>query len=63
MRDRVKGNTGATLDDEIEPPVPVDASLPQISRIVALLGMERWVPEIFGEEPDLLAKTLIESGA
>src|ERR1700691_1714476 len=35
-----KDNTGAALDGEIEPPVVVDASLPQILRSVVLFGVE-----------------------
>ena len=40
MRDHVKNNADVALDDEIESPVFVDASLPQILYFVILLGVE-----------------------
>ena len=44
MGDHVKDNAGVALDDEIESPVLVDASLPQVLRFVVLLGVEGGMP-------------------
>lgn len=59
--DHIKDNAGVALDDVIESPILVDTSLPQILRFVVLLGVERGMPEILGEESDLLVKRFPDS--
>ena len=53
---------GIIFDDEIESPVTVHASLPQIFRLVVFLRMQGRMMEIDGEETGLLIKGLLDLG-
>jgi len=49
-------------DLEVEAPIVVEACLPQITGFVVLLGVERWMVKIVGEECELFAKGLSNGG-
>ena len=46
-----------TCNREIEAPVLVHTSLPDISELVVLLRMQRWVLEIVDQKPKLLVQS------
>ena len=58
MSHDVPDDVGVAHDVEIEPPVPVDASLPAVFRFVVLLGVKRRVVEVAGKKLDLFKNAL-----
>ena len=46
MRDDVTDEADITHSVEVETPVPVDASLPEVGRLVVFLGAQRGVLQI-----------------
>ena len=59
VRDDVADDAGVTHDIEIEPPVSVNPSLPEIQRRIILLGAQRGMPKITFQQFDLLKKCLL----
>jgi hypothetical protein len=60
MRDDSHHNLGITLDQEIESPVPIHATLPHASQI--LLRLQRRMAQVLREEPDLLIESSLYLG-
>ena len=60
VRRQAENDVFISLDPEVESPVPVDTCLPDASRFVILLGVQRGMPEIAGEEKRLLVEGLLD---
>jgi hypothetical protein len=53
-------DVGVVLDDEVETPILVDASLPPVFAFVVLLGAEGGVAEVLEQEQRLLVKRRLD---
>jgi hypothetical protein len=53
---------GAVHDLEVEAPIVVHASLPDVAGFVVFLGSEGGMMEILGEKPELFAEGLTDGG-
>lgn len=61
VRDDREQDVGVVLDLEVEAPVAIDAGLPDVARLVVLLGAERMVTEVAEQESKLLLEVLADS--
>src|ERR1700730_13867219 len=59
MSDDIEDNARIVYDDEVESPVLVDASLPEVLGFIILLGAQRRVLKILRKQPHLLQKCLL----
>ena len=60
MSNDVAQDIGIAADREIEPPAPVDPSLPDIAGFIVFLSAKRRVSKIFYEQSGLFGKSSLD---
>src|ERR1035441_8693870 len=62
VRDNIHDVISVVQDEEIKPPILIDAGLPNVLALIVFLGAQRRVPQILFQQPHLFEQRLANAG-